>query len=433
MTSLSTKLKELDRVESIAETIDAPLVVYRRMSEVQAKPITWLWPERIARGKVAIIAGNPGLGKSQFTCSLAAITTTGGAWPVDKTVCETGSAIFLSAEDDAGDTIRPRLEAAGANLDRVYILDAIKQINNNQITERSFNLSLDLPRLDTMMETIGNVTLVVIDPITAYLGDTDSHKTAEVRALLAPLQRLAEKHRSAFVCVSHFNKSSMGDPMARVTGSFAFVQAARAAHVICRDKDDPHKRLFLPMKNNLASDDTGLSFTIESCQIGAGIDTSRVRWLPDVITVSAAEALAVSMDPQDMGERGEARAWLVDALSDGPKAVDDLEKEAKAAGHSWRTVKRAKSDLKAVSAKDSFSGGWYWSLPKRAKSTNDSPIHKNLAPFGEVGPLREFPEEKATSRNPQEGQFTEESQGGQLYKGKTCPACDGSGCRWCRK
>ncbi len=102
-------------------------IVYRRCSDVIPKPILWLWPGRIARGKVSMLAGNPGLGKSQITANMAAIITTGGYWPVDRTHCDVGNVIFISAEDDAEDTIRPRLEAAGADLSRIFFLDAVME------------------------------------------------------------------------------------------------------------------------------------------------------------------------------------------------------------------------------------------------------------------------------------------------------------------
>jgi len=137
-------------------TLEKPLPFsFRRLSEIQAKPIRWLWPGRIARGKVAMLAGHPGLGKSQLTASIAAIVTTGGIWPVDKTRCERGNVVFFSAEDDAEDTIRPRLEAAGADLDCVFILDAVLEENGNR--PRAFNLKADLPRLGQMLKYIGDV------------------------------------------------------------------------------------------------------------------------------------------------------------------------------------------------------------------------------------------------------------------------------------
>lgn len=157
-----------------------------------------------------MLAGHPGLGKSQLTASMAAIVTTGGLWPVDKTRCERGNVVFFSAEDDAEDTIRPRLEAAGADLDRIFILDAVMEGNGTR--PRAFNLKADLPRLGQMLEYIGDVALVVIDPVTAYLGDTDSHKNADIRALLSPLGELASRHGAAVVCVSHLNKGGAARP-----------------------------------------------------------------------------------------------------------------------------------------------------------------------------------------------------------------------------
>ncbi len=256
-------------------------ITYRRASDIQAKPVNWLWPGRIARGKVSMLAGNPGLGKSQITSSMAATVTTGGIWPVDKSRCERGNVIFLSAEDDAEDTGRPRLEAAGADLSRVFILDAVVDGYRADGSEmqRGFNLKTDLTRLGKMLDEIGGAALIVIDPITAYLGETDSHKNAEIRALLSPLSDLAAKHGAAVICVSQ-NKAAGGEALMRVTGSLAFVAAARAAFIVAKDTENDARRLFLPLKNNIGNDKTGLAFAIASAQVKstAGlIETSRIR------------------------------------------------------------------------------------------------------------------------------------------------------------
>src|SRR5205807_108302 len=114
--------------------------VLRRLSDIKAVPIRWLWPGRIARGNLSVLAGNPGLGKSQICASLAGIVTSGGTWPVDGSRCDVGSVLILSAEDGAAGTIRPRHEAAGANLDRVHILAAIKEMDYGRAVERGFDL-----------------------------------------------------------------------------------------------------------------------------------------------------------------------------------------------------------------------------------------------------------------------------------------------------
>jgi len=139
-------------------------ISYRRVSDIQAKPIRWLWPGRIARGKVTMLAGHPGLGKSQVTASMAVVVTTGGIWPVDRSQCERGSVIILSAEDDPADTIRPRLEAAGADLGRCYIVDAVRERNKDGTpVTRSFNLAVDIERLGGLARQLGDVALIVID------------------------------------------------------------------------------------------------------------------------------------------------------------------------------------------------------------------------------------------------------------------------------
>jgi len=145
---------------------------------------------------VSIIAGNPGLGKSQVTVSIAAIVTTRGHWPVDRSLCRPGDVVFFSAEDDPADILRPRLEAAGANLHGVPVLDTVNlgYTGEGHQQNRAFTLKQDLEALSMKLTELGEVAAVIIDPITAYLGDVDSHRNAEVRALLAPLSELAAQH-----------------------------------------------------------------------------------------------------------------------------------------------------------------------------------------------------------------------------------------------
>src|SRR6202035_164612 len=159
-----------------------------------------------------------GLGKSQFTTYLASQISTGGNWPSREGKCPQGSVLMLSAEDDIADTIRPRLEAARADIDRVHVLTAIKEAT----ATKGFNLARDLQQLEKVLTDIGDVKLIIIDPVTAYLGATDSHKTADVRALLAPVSDLAARHAVAIVAISHLNKGGGSEAMGRITGSLAF-------------------------------------------------------------------------------------------------------------------------------------------------------------------------------------------------------------------
>lgn len=369
---------------------DRSSVVYRRLSEVTAKPIRWLWHGRIARGKVSMLAGNPGLGKSQVTASLAAVVTTGSRWPVDRTKCDQGSVIILSAEDDAEDTIRPRLQAAGADLARVFILDAVKDWDDEgQEQRRSFNLKTDLARLEEMLAEVGDVALIVIDPVTAYLGGTDSHKNADIRALLAPLSDAAARHGAAVVCVSHLNKGSNSEVLMRVMGSLAFVAAARAAFVVVKDQEDETRRLFLPIKNNIGNDQSGLAFRIEQASVPGDIETSRVAWESDAVSIRADDAMASSGDSEERSALQEAKDFLTELLFDSPMAAKKVFAQAKEAGIADRTVRRAKDALGIKPTKMRFDGGWEWALPTKVANECEDVHSESVDTFGDLGHLGE--------------------------------------------
>jgi hypothetical protein len=301
---------------------------------------------------------------------------------------------MLSAEDDAADTIRPRLDAAGANCSQINLLTGISRfdLEANERFLATFNLARDLRALDEAIELTPDCRLVVIDPISAFCGATDSHKNADVRGLLAPLSEMAQRRQVAVVAVNHLNKSTVGGPaMYRTMGSLAYVAASRAAWAVVKDKQDPKNRLFLPIKNNLAADVAGLSYTVierdgHPC----------LAWSPDPVAMSVDEAMEVGQPDGRGRERKAAAAWLRTVLAGGPLTQKEIERQAKEAGLAWKTVSRAKKDLKVISHKEGFGadGGWVWRLPA-AKEANSS----ELAPFGEI------PEK--TAETPKEGQFPE--------------------------
>jgi len=171
---------------------------------------------------------------------------------VDGAKSPQGSVIFLSAEDDAADTLRPRLEAVNADLSRCVVVDAaIEKDESGLVRERAFSVKKDLAKLEAVLREVPDVRLIVIDPITAYMGGIDSHKTSDVREFMAPLGQFAEKHRLAILGISHLNKSSTQEAMQRINGSLAIVAAARAAFVAVKDKSNPARRLLLPLKTIL--------------------------------------------------------------------------------------------------------------------------------------------------------------------------------------
>lgn len=341
----------------------APVIL--RLSDVKPEPVAWLWPGRIALGKLTLIAGDPGLGKSFLTLDMAARVSTGASWP-DRPGERTtsGGVVLLSAEDGIADTIRPRLDAAGADVSRIVSLEAIRAVHDGRTSARTFDLSRDLPGLESAIGSVADCRLMVIDPVTAYLGGVDSHKNAEIRGLLTPLGAIAERHRVAVVAVTHLNKSGGGPAIYRAMGSLAFAAAARAAWAVSKDKDDPRRRLLLPIKNNIAPDTGGLAYRIEPRAGAGGVDGCPVvAWEPDAVSVSADEALAGDRDDgEGRTERDDAAGWLRDYLGNGPKLARDVLTESKAAGFSERTIKRAKSALPIDTRKEAFSGGWVWAL-----------------------------------------------------------------------
>jgi hypothetical protein len=376
------------------ETQDAGSLATRRLSDIEAKPVCWLWPGRIARGKVAIIAGNPGLGKSQITASIAAVVSNGGRWPVDRDRCVPGGVIFLNAEDDPADTLRPRLEAAGADLARVRIVDGVivGYAGDGSLGRRLFSIEEDLKALDSTLSQERDVALLVIDPITAFLGRTDSHKNAEVRALLAPLSELAARHNIAIVGVSHLTKAAGSQALMRVTGSLAFVAAARAAYLVVADPEDKARRLFLPMKNNLGPDAEGLAFSIETATVpspAGELATSRVSWESETVSMTADEAMQAEMGPQNVSALTEAMEWLQAALADGPEWAAKVNEEAKAAGITLMTLRRAARALSVVKEKPSMKGGWRWSIPPKVLKDAEDAQEKNLSTFGKLEHLQE--------------------------------------------
>jgi putative DNA primase/helicase len=339
----------------------APVIV--RLADVKPEPVAWLWPGRIALGKLTLVAGDPGLGKSFLTLDMASRVSTGKGWPDRRGESFTpGGVVLLSAEDGVADTIRPRLDAAGADVDRIVALEAIRSVGDNgRESARTFDLSRDLPALEAAIQSVEDCRLVVIDPVTAYLGGVDSHKNAEMRGLLAPLGAIAERHRVAMVAVTHLNKSGGGPAIYRAMGSLAFAAAARAAWAVSKDKDDPSRRLLLPIKNNIAPDTGGVAYRIEP----RGVDGCPVvAWEPNTVNVSADDALAGDRDEGGgRTELDDAAGWLANLLAHGPRPARDVERDARDAGYSIATMRRAKAAIGVVSRKPAFGGSWEWTLP----------------------------------------------------------------------
>lgn len=206
-------------------------LVVTRAADLKPQKLARVWYGRFFLGKIGFIAGEPGLGQSQIAAYVAAMVSAGGDWPFNEGAFGRGDVIYISAEDSA-DTIRPRLEAAGADLDRVHLIEGV----NDQFGRRPFDLVIDLDNLDEILQSVRKPRLVIIDSINACLGSTELHRFnpnsfMQLRALLIRLEALAAKHRVAIVCVTHLIKAKGGSALTRVAG-FRF-RRGRAVRVYC--------------------------------------------------------------------------------------------------------------------------------------------------------------------------------------------------------
>jgi putative DNA primase/helicase len=230
-----------------------------------------------------------------------------------------------------------------------------------------FNLTEDVPALEALVEELGDVSLIVIDPISAYLGRVDSHKASDVRGALAPLQTLSAETGATVMLVAHLNKGNGdGSPMSRVGGSGAFVAACRSAWLVEVDPqdEDRKRRILAPLKNNIGDDKTGFVFSIQPIELAEGIETSRVVFEPGSVVVSASELLSGQQQTdEDRGALEEAVGFLREFLKDGAKTTKSMEKAAKDAGIAARTIERARAKLKIKARKSDTTGAWLMVLP----------------------------------------------------------------------
>ena len=375
---------EAQDAQAEADSVGAPQLT--RLADVTPREVEWLWQGRIAIGKLTLLAGDPGLGKSFISCDVAARVSTGTPWPdTPHEPQPVGGVVMLSAEDDLADTIRPRLDAHGADVARIVALEGVSIREPGGERRRGVDLSIDVPALESAIDGAAGCRLVIVDPVSAYLGRTDSHNNADVRGVLERLADLAERRRVAVLAVTHLRKGE-GPAMYRAMGSLAFIAAARAAWLVCRDQKKPARRLLLPVKNNLASDCGGLAY-----EIGGFADSSPVvAWSSEPVTISADEALASENKRGPSGEAlKEAGEWLEKFLASGPKPPNDVREAAQAHGISHGTLRRAFKAIGAKAVKDGFQGPWKWSLADEDKDAQSSLSQETCAPLEEPAHLWE--------------------------------------------
>jgi hypothetical protein len=358
-------------------------------ASVKMTATRWLWNGYLAQGKMHVLGGAPGCGKTTIVLALITTVTRGGRFPDGSRCASPGNVVVWSGEDDPADTLAPRLAAAGADMSRVYFVGVVREGE----TSRAFDPAKDAGVLRNAIKAAGGASLLMVDPIVSAVAG-DSHKNAEVRRALQPLADLAAEVGAALIGITHFSKGTSGrDPTERITGSLAFGALARvvmiAAKVEPKD-DEPAKRIFARSKSNIGPDDGGFEYDLEQVEVPdhAGMFASVVRW-GSAIEGTAREILAEAETPagDDSGATGVAESFLRDFLSDGSKTVRELKVAAEAHGVSWRTCERAKKALGVRTVKDAFKAGWSWSLDEDRQETSKTANKKawrssgNLAAF----------------------------------------------------
>lgn len=373
--------REMTNRASTSAPTEAVLVNF---ADIKSEPIQWLWQYRVALGKLTLFVGDPDVGKSLLTSAISSAVSKGSPWFVDNLPCPMGDVIVLSAEDDASDTIKPRLEAAGADVRRVHILQAIRVANaDGSETERMFSLERDLDAIESVLKSLPECKLVIIDPISAYLGQTDSHRNAAVRGLLAPLSRLASRYKVALIAIEHLNKnSSEKNALYRPGGSLAFVAAARAVFFITRDPDNKVRRLFFPIKNNISPEreKAGLAYTVTAAENGSPV----IVWEPDPIDIPPDFALTTDSADEKMAA-GFAVMMLERILSEGSKTARQVYTEGEDVGLTEKQIRTAQKKLGVVPRKTSYRGEWVWELPHREGAQDASQSEGALDSDGNLG------------------------------------------------
>lgn len=331
------------------------------MSTVKRETISWLWRARIARGLLNLIDGDPGVGKSTITIDIAARVTRGEAMPLETGKTAPADVLLIGAEDHLAATVLPRLMAAGADLSRVHVLEAVPREGDPDAPPTL----ADVVEIENIVAQ-KKIAVVFIDPLMAHLpSGTDAHRDSDMRAVLSPWAAMAQRTGVAVVIVRHLRK--MGGPaIYRGSSSIGIIGAARSALLVGRDPDDPETCVLAHAKGNLAPPPPSLRYRVVDHD-GVG----RIEWIGTVDC--SADRLAALPDARGEGEdnsREPVREALRQVLASGEVAVSEVIKDVIAmTGTSRRTIERAREDLGIKSAKRGKA--WVLYLPGGGHESGD--------------------------------------------------------------
>jgi hypothetical protein len=350
-------------------------IVAIRANTLKPESISWAWKDRFAFGKMAMIAGDPGLGKSTVLVEIAALHSRGGDFP-----CNEGKAIqcetaILTAEDGLRDTLVPRLMAAEADLSKIHFITGTKTDAASDGDAAMFDIAQDVASLRKFLKENPKIKILIIDPLTAYLGPgAKAKENTDIRRVLTPLIKLIDDFGVLLLANNHLNKHG-GKALYRVLDSIAFVALGRIIHLVAEDADNHDLKKFICSKINIGSKPLGLTYIVQKVWIngvqGEQIETSRISWGTQHIDETADQALGSGDDTPTMAD--EAETLLREALAGSRMAVHDIEAEARAAGmlgpakeiKNSKPFRTACERLGIIHEREGFGPGaqCYWKLP----------------------------------------------------------------------
>jgi AAA domain len=346
-----------------------------RALDIQSETLTWMWPRYIPDGKLTLLDGDPDFGKSLITIDLAARMSRGLPFPDGSTSGALRRTLFVQAEDGAADTLIPRLTAAGADLDHIFVLKA----DDERL--RPIRLPRHVRRIEELVraESIG---LVVIDPLIAFLSRGISvANDRHMRRALGPMAKVAAQTRTAFALVRHLNKKHDQRALYRGSGSIGIMGTARSGLLVADHPNEQGQRILTVAKSNLTGRPPALGYRVIETENGL----PRIEWTGPV-QMSADDALRPERDSR-RPENGVvfASEWLVQILRNGPRPAMEILREALKIPISERTLDRAKSRIGVRSLLSNVGGtslGWLWEL----RQTH----YADLPALGDLPELREL-------------------------------------------
>jgi AAA domain len=371
------------------------------LCDVEPEHVEWLWDDHLPLGKLVVLDGDPGVGKSTVSLDLAARVSTGSPMP-DGSAGAKGAVLILSAEDGLADTIRPRIDAAGGDPARVHALTVITYPGEDgKVLSRTPAIPRDIPAIEAII-TVHRVILVIIDVLVAYLGgDVNSHHDQDVRRALSPVAAMADRTGCCVLVLRHLNKTAGASAVYRGGGSIGIIGAARAGFMCGTDPDNETRRVLAPVRCNLSAEPPAIAYQLIPDELHG---CARVRWLGET-TLKPWQLLSDPGDSESRSERDEAAEWLRGYLIDngGEAKAGDAIKAARGDGIAQRTLQTARKRAGVTTAKVGVRGPWLWRLdvpdsapkmPKGAEgapSTQQAPSASSEAPSGDPSLICEAP------------------------------------------